>query len=483
MSKPATFVRWIAMLFLSLCGIADFASLTAAEPRPVTYDDDVAAIFKRHCRQCHGESRQEAGLDLSSYASVKKGSSGGQVVVAGRATASRMMQVITAEDPAERMPPNNDPLPAEQIARIKSWIDSGLRQNAGSTVAVRTDSFKPGTTSSSDAGPPPMPEKLTALKRVPTSRPFPILALAASPRAPLIATSAYEAVQFRDPATRESLGAVAFPEGEPHVIRFSRSGAVLLVAGGRPVQNGIAVLFDVKSGKRLATIGDEVDTVFAADISPDERRVVIGGSGRVAKVFFTEDGKLNHTLIKHSDWITTVAYSPDGKLLATGDRTGNIHLWDADNGGVVLSLSEHKGALRAMAWRSDSKVLASCGEDGLIIWWDVTTGFPSISKPNAHPPQRPAGVYGKIANGVLDATFGPQGELVTCGRDGMIRLWLVDGQPLKSFSLTDADKSANQKSAGIQIIPIRVTLTHDGKTVFAGDSGGQIHLWPLDSSK
>jgi len=88
----------------------------------------VAAIFKRHCRQCHGESKQEAGLDLSTYATIKKGSSGGQVVIAGRAASSRIVQMITADDPAERMPPHNDALPAEQIAKIKAWIDTGFAE-------------------------------------------------------------------------------------------------------------------------------------------------------------------------------------------------------------------------------------------------------------------------------------------------------------------------------------------------------------------
>ena len=453
-------------------------SIRAEDTPPITYDDHMASIFKRHCRQCHGESKQEAGLDLSSFASVKKGSSGGPVVVAGRSSASRLIQAITAENPDERMPPNNDPLPAAQIAMIKSWIDTGLRQNAGSAVSVQTLAFKPSPVTETSNGPPPMPEKLPIVELVPTTRPFPILALAASSRAPLVAVAAYESVGFMDPATRGSLGTLAFPEGEPQVLKFSRSGAVLLAAGGRPVQSGAAVLFDVKSGRRLATIGDEFDAVIAADIAPDERRVAIGGSGRVVKVFSTEDGKLAHTLTKHTDWITTLAYSPDGKLLASGDRTGNIHLWDAANGGIVLSLSEHKGAVRAVAWRSDSKVLASCGEDGLIVWWDVTTGFPVMSKPDAHPPQRPPGMYGKIANGVLDATFGPRGELATCGRDRTIRLWSDDGRELKTFSIKDDAPSSKTSPARIRILPTRVALTFDGATILAGDSVGQIHWWP-----
>jgi WD40 repeat protein len=453
------------------------AEVLADAGKPITYDDNVAAIFKRHCLQCHGETKQKAGLDLSSFASVMKGSTGGPVVVAGRSSASRIIEAISAADPAERMPPENDALPRDQVAAIKAWIDTGLRQNTGSAAAVAsTVGFTPSASSKFD-GPPPIPVSLPSIERAKTVRPFPVLALASSPRAPLLAVSSYECVDFIDPTSRGIIGSLPFPQGEPHVLKFSRSGSLLLAAGGRPVQSGSAVVFDVKSGKPLLEVGNETDVVIAADLSSDERRVAIGGSGRVVKVFSTEKGALLHTLVKHTDWITAIAFSPDGKLLATGDRIGNIHLWDASSGGVVLPLSEHKGAIRSLSWRSDSKVLASCGEDGLIVWWDVAKGWPSTSKADAHPPQRPSGYYGKIANGVLDASFGPNGELVTCGRDRAVRLWSDDGREIKSFTIEADDPT------GTRALPTRVALTFDGLRIIAGDTSGRLHRWSIGTTK
>ena len=468
-------LRIVTIFFLST--LLSSSCLRADVAKSITYDEHIAPIFKRHCFQCHGESKQEAGLNLASHSSAAKGGSGGEVLVSGRSSASSLFKAITAEDPAERMPPENDALPKEQIALIKAWIDAGLRQNSGSAGApVQTLSFSPSATIKTD-GPPPMPEELPNVEQTKTMRRFPILALAASPRAPLAAVAGYERVLFINSSNREVIGAVPFPEGEPHVLRFSRSGSVLLAAGGRPVQNGSAVLFDVKSGKRLAEIGNETDTVIAADISADERQVAIGGSGRVVKLFSTVDGVLTHTLVKHTDWITSIAFSPDGKLLASADRIGNIHLWDATSGGVVLPLSEHKSAVRSLAWRSDSQVLVSCSEDGSIIWWDVTKGWPAISKSDAHPPQRPSGIYGKIANGVLDATFGPSGELVTCGRDQAVRLWASDGNVLKTFMIDDIAKPESTKSP-LRAMPLRSIVTFDGTTIIAGDSAGRLYTWP-----
>jgi mono/diheme cytochrome c family protein len=477
MKSQAICGRRIVTYLLAVMGLLTATKLRADDGKSITYDGQIGAIFRRHCVQCHGEAKQKAGLDLSSFATVLKGSTGGAVVVSGRSSGSRLIEAVTAEDPAERMPPENDPLPPAQIALLKSWIDMGLRQNTSSAADVpRTLGFKPAPLSAS-AGPPPIPAGLPTLERAKTVRPFPVLALAASPRAPLLAVSSYECIDLIDPATRRVLGSLPFPQGEPHVLRFSRSGAVLLAAGGRPVRNGGAALFDVKTGKHLTDIGDETDVVLAADLGADERRVGLGGSGRVVKIFDTENGALRHTLVKHTDWITAVSFSPDGKLLATGDRLGNIHLWDAVGGGVVLPLSEHKGAVRALTWRSDSQVLASCGEDGLIVWWDVAKGWPAFSKADAHPPQRPAGVYGRIANGVLDASFGPKGELITCGRDRTVRLWSADAQAVKVFPIEGEGRS------GVRIIPTRVALTSDGTIAVAGDSGGRLHSWPVETAK
>ena len=475
--------RFLSIGLMSLTSFVMASGLASAdekkpESQGVTYDDHIAAIFKRHCLQCHGDSKQEAGLSLASFAAATKGSSGGAVLMAGRSSSSRLFQAITAEDAAERMPPQNDPLPKEQIALIKSWIDMGLKQNAGSAATpARTLTFVPSSIGKAD-GPAPMPDKLPVIERKETKRPFPVLALASSPRAPLIAVGTYERIDFLDPVSRSLIGSLPFPEGEPQVLAFSRSGAVLLAAGGRPVQSGSVVLYDVKTGKRLAELGNETDTVLAADLSPDERFVAIGGSGRVVKIFSTSNGALLHTLVKHTDWVTAIAFSPDGKLLASADRVGNIHLWDASSGGVVLPLAEHKGAIRSLSWRADSQVMASCGEDGTIVWWEISKGWPAITKADAHPPARPPGLFGRIPNGVLDAAFGPKGELVTCGRDQTIRVWGTDGTVLKTFRMT-SDASKNPESPGIRVLPLQIIMTSDGATVVAGDSAGQIHSWPV----
>lgn len=453
--------------------LADGAETSAAVP--VNYADHVGPIFKRHCGKCHGETVHKVGLDLSNYLSALKGSNGGPVVVAGRPSRSRALDLILSDEPAERMPLGGEPLSAEEIAVVTTWIREGLRETATSSPNLPPIvDFEPARSGSTGIATTFEPNKLPAVERPTLVRPFPVLALAAVPGSGYVAVSSYGVVNFVDAASQSVLGSIPF-DGEPHVLRFSRDGSKLLVAGGRPVEHGEVALFDLATGKRTATVGNESDTVLAADLSSDQRLVALGGPERVVKIFSVADGKLVHQLVKHTDWITALAFSPDGKLLATGDRVGNIYLWDPLTAQITLALSDHKGAIRKLNWRSDGKVLASCGEDGLIVWWDAAKGAPMTSQADAHTRPRAPGEYGKIAGGVLDAEFSPRGELVTCGRDDTVRLWDSSGTLVKTFSILDAKSTAIPR---VRVYPLRVVVVGgNGDTIFAGDSAGKLHAW------
>src|SRR5262249_40993954 len=140
-------------------------------------------------------------------------------------------------------------------------------------------------TSGKPEGPIAMPVGLLKQPVHYTSRPGQITALATSPWAPLVAVAGQKQVALYHPESGDLLGILPFPEGIPQVIRFSRNGSVLLVAGGRGGQSGCVVLFDVATGKRMAKIGDELDAVLAADINNTHTLVALGGPHRVVRIY------------------------------------------------------------------------------------------------------------------------------------------------------------------------------------------------------
>ena len=432
----------------------------------VSYNDHIKPILRRHCFKCHGNDEQNADLNLQNYATLLKGGSAGAVVKPGRPSASVLFQAITAEDDAARMPPQSPPIAPDKIELIRKWIASGVRETTSSRslAARRTVTFNPAANAAvKPAGAPPMPGQLPEIKVPETARRLPVLAMAANPWSPLLAAAGYGHIRLFDISTQKPIGALAFPEGIPQVVQFSRNGGVLLAAGGKPVQSGSVVLFDVRTGERLAQLGDELDVVMAADISPDQRLVALGGTGRVVKVYSTEDGAPRFTVTRHTDWITAISFSPDGKRLATADRAGGIHLWDARTGAILLSLANHTAAVRALAWRSDSKLLATGGEDGKLIWWNTTDGFIVIVHTRPHAPARAPGTFGRLPNGVLAISFASDGRLLSCGRDKFARLWKTDGSQAKTYSYAPA-------------MPTAVAFSHDGRTVMVGDASGEVHF-------
>ncbi|MBL98918.1 MAG: hypothetical protein CMM06_04410 [Rhodopirellula sp.] len=444
------------------------SDLNASEKEEVvTFADDIKPILQKYCLKCHGNDDQNADLNLQNYATLLQGGSAGAVVKAGQSSASVLMLAITNEDDAARMPPESPRLPEEVITLISKWIDTGLRETSSSKalLAKSTLTFAPSASANGKPdGPPAMPVDLPDVAFGPTARPMSILGLAASPWAPLAAASGYKQVRLFNTDTEEEFGHLLFEPGVPHVLKFSQNGEILMAAGGHPGHSGSVVLYDVKTGDVVGRFGDELDTVLAADISPDQKLVAFGGPGRTVKAYSTESGKEVYRIERHTDWVTSVAFSPDGKQIATSDRAGNLYLSSADSGGILLSLESHKGSVRGLSWRSDSKVLASAGDDGRLIWWNAETGFVAMQNTNGHAPPRPEGFSGKLQSGVLSVRFCKDGGLISSGRDNRIKVWKTSSNQTNSLILEEG-------------IPIQATVDYSGKKVIIGDTLGNIKIW------
>src|SRR4051794_11219007 len=174
-----------------------------------------------------------------------------------------------------------------------------------------------------------MPSNLRLEPIVRTANDTAITALASNPWSPLVAVAGQKQIVLYNADTSDMLGVLPFPEGTANVLRFSRNGSLLLAGGGRAGKSGRVVVWNVRTGERVIEVGEEYDSVLAADISPDQTQIALGGPGKMIRLYSTKDGKLTHEVKKHTDWITCMEFSPDGVLLATGDRNGGLFVWEA----------------------------------------------------------------------------------------------------------------------------------------------------------
>ncbi len=108
---------------LLLCAVLFSARLAVAEE--VDYLKDVKPVFQARCYSCHGALKQEASLRLDTGALLRTGGDSGPAVSASDVAGSLIVERIREPDESLRMPPEGEPLTANQILLIERWIAQG----------------------------------------------------------------------------------------------------------------------------------------------------------------------------------------------------------------------------------------------------------------------------------------------------------------------------------------------------------------------
>lgn len=428
-------------------------AFTASAEDKVTYANDVLPILRNSCLNCHNPDKHKAGLDLTTYQAAMDGSDNGKVIDPGNPGGSLLFKLVNhTENPA--MPPKSDKLPDSQIEIIRKWIAGHALETPDSKAAIAKQNGPALEMFAQDKpdGPPPMPHDLLLEPAATTARPGAVVSIAASPRAPVIAVAAQKQVLLYNTQTLELAGVLPFPEGFPQVVKFSRDGRLVIAGGGIGAKSGRVVVWDVDTGKRVMTAGDEYDEVLAADISPDHHYIALGGPGKMVKIF--KDGKLRFSIKKHTDWITALAFTSDGKLLVSGDRQGGLQVWETATGGEVFSLPSHKAGVTALAAPGPEACFSS-SEDGSVKLWDLREG-------------KEAKNWTPHKDGTLSVAFAPDGRIVTCGRDKVARLWSRDGNRLREFE-------------AFGDVALSAAISQD--RIVAGDWSGTIRVWDADGKR
>ncbi len=453
-----------AITSAGLCCLAfALGSATAADgPKTAktTYQEHVAPIFRTRCGSCHNQDKQKGGLNLDNYGAAMQGGSSGKVVEPGDPDSSTIFLVVShKEEP--KMPPNSPRIPDAELETIRKWIEGGALESSGSVAMVKARpkfEFKLDAASmGKPKGEPAMPQGVLTEPFVPNARPGAVVAMAASPWAPLAAIAGHKQVLLYRTTDNHLVGVLPFPEGLIYTLKFSRSGDLLLSGGGRGGQSGVAVAWDVKKGTRVFEVGKEYDIVLAADITPDQSQVALGGPGKVVRIYNTADGSLVAEMRKHTEWITAVEYSPDGVLLATGDRNNGLIVWEARTAREYFDLRGHQAAISDVSWRLDSNVLASSSEDGSIRLWEMENGN-NIKTIGAH------------GGGTLSVRFGKDGRLLSAGRDRVARIW-------------DANGNKQRDLEPFSDLALEAVFTQDESRVIAADWTGEIRVYDSKDGK
>jgi Planctomycete cytochrome C/WD domain, G-beta repeat len=451
--------------FVALLVAIAFSPASSAQPAKkaarTTYDEHILPILKDRCVNCHSQDKKRGGLILNNYLKVMEGGSSGVCVKPGDADNS-LLYKTTAHLVEPFMPEKQPKIAQKEIDLIKKWISEGAPENSGSKVVVsakpKVDFSLSSVAKGKPAGPPPMPPATMSKEFVVKAmQETAVTALASSPWAPLVAVGGQKQVLLYNTDTLQLLGVIPFPEGMPNVLKFSRNGSLLVIGGGHAGKSGRVVIWSVTKAERLFAVGEETDSVCAADISPDQTRIALGGPNRVVRIFSTKTGKIENEIRKHTEWVTSLEFSPDGVLLATGDRNGGLFVWEAFTAREFFTLKGHTAAITEISWRADSNIVASSSEDTTVRLFEMENGNQVKG-------------WGANGGGSLSVNFSKDGKLVTAGRDKLARLWDGNGVNTRNFEpFTD--------------VALKAAFTHDGARVIAADWAGQIVVWNTADAK
>ena len=97
------------------------------------FEKDVKPILEQACFQCHGSTTRESELDLRTRDALLRGGESGNAIVPGKPRQSLLLEKIVSRE----MPPEGPPLPAEQIAVIQRWIETGALREGEDAAAAR----------------------------------------------------------------------------------------------------------------------------------------------------------------------------------------------------------------------------------------------------------------------------------------------------------------------------------------------------------
>jgi len=242
--------------------------------------------------------------------------------------------------------------------------------------------------------------------------------------------------------TKEGTGEFQIGESGVRTVVWSPNEEQIVTLGNT---DRTAIVWDAKTGEKIASFTSHKDWVLSASWSPDGNSIVTTGKDGSVFIWDSTTGKIKFEISKQSTSIQNVSWAPDAALIATAGDDGLIKLWDAKTGDELNVFTGHDGIVWCVSWSPDGTQLASAGDDGIIRIWDIAKGE-EVSD------IRSSSAFWHIA-------WSPDGtQIASTGADGKARVWdSVSG--VENFTL-----------AGRTIDRFKISFSPDGK--WLATSGG-----------
>lgn len=349
------------ILALSACCFLIHGAVALGEDAAVvSYRRDIAPILLDSCLACHGPKKAEGGYRVDTYDELlKAGDSGELPIDTAPEHVSELLRRITSEDDSERMPAEDEPLAAEQIALIQQWIAAGGKFDGKDASLPLALVIPPAQY----ADPPEV-----------YSQAIPITATAFSPDGKQIVTGGYHELTIWNAENAELVRRIKNIGQRVFALAFSSDGQTLAVGCGEPGRSGEVRLVDFNSGEIQQVFARANDVVLDLAFRPGTNELAIASADSTIRIVNTETQQEVRRILSHADWVTAVAWSDDGTRLASASRDKSAKVYDAATGDLISSYMGHAAALRGVSILADNQQVFSAGADNKLHRWNVEGG-------------------------------------------------------------------------------------------------------------
>jgi WD40 repeat protein len=223
-------------------------------------------------------------------------------------------------------------------------------------------------------------------------------------------------------------------------------------------------LWEIATGKRIASAFQQEDSVLSAIFSPDGKWILTTSKRYTAKLWDTKTGRqigppmLHLNLHKHDIFyegvITSAVFSADGKRILTIRNSTGL-FWEAGTGKPIKPYLEGIRDALTPVFSADGNSLLTASYSGLQLL-DVATGQPIVSKMEE---------YGSYT--IYNAAFSADGKWIVTANGNKISLWnAINGTPIGKPALHES---------GIK----GVVFSPDGKYILTAGIDKTARLWEV----
>jgi WD40 repeat protein len=274
---------------------------------------------------------------------------------------------------------------------------------------------------------------------------------------------------------------------------FSPDGTQLVTMS----DDATAMVWNVDDGTKIAGPLEHDRGVYSAAFSPDGTLLLTGSDDATARLWSLPKGepkgKLPHdhrvrfvtfgprgqyfatasfdgtarlwnsqsmlakATIRHSQEVNHAAFDVGGRWLATASSDGTVQVINTDTGHLILPPLRHSAGVNRVFFREQRRELVTVAHDGIMRLWRI--------------PQQSVRSGSQLPHGdaVLLASVGPhRRRIATLGRDQTIRLWDVNTEKLAVWPMSQG------------FTPARVIFSPQGDAVLAC-RGPFMFFWNVES--